>query len=330
MSAPEAELDDREKRKPAPSRKHLDRLEEGAVAPVRSGRGSLDVLEISRRPNPLERILNVWRYRELLVTLTRKELKVKYRGSVLGFVWSLVNPALYIVVFSIVFGVLMKQNIHNFALLMMCGIVPWNFFIGSATGGTMSITGNGALVNKVWFPREILPFASVGAALVHLLLQGMVLGVFLAAFRQVPSAEYATLIVPALLVIVVLACALALLFGALNVYFRDVQHMVELLFLVWFWATPIVYPFPLVLEKFGHPTLLSVLNPLIAPILAINRALFNASIGTNVAGASFALPVGSVWWYARNLAIAGVMALLLLWFALWLFGRLEDNFGEEL
>lgn len=312
-----------------------------AHAPARTGRGSLTTLEISKRQNPAERLVNIWRYRELLVTLARKELKVKYKGSVLGFLWSLVNPALYIVVFSVVFGVLFKTNIHNFALLMMCGIVPWNFFNAAVMGGTISVTGNGPLVNKVWFPREVLPLASVGAALVHLFLQSLVLMAFLIGFRQIPSASYSTLILPALVVIVLMASALSLFFSAVNVYFRDMQHMVELLFLVWFWATPIVYAFPTVLlelQQHHFPTWLApLINPLTPAILAINRALFNASIGFNQPrsaalpnGLQFALPPGSIWWYARNLAIVGVVALVLLWIALWVFGRLEDNFGEEL
>lgn len=288
-------------------------------------------VEISRRPNPLQRMANVWRYRELLVNLTRKELKVKYKTSVLGFLWTLLNPIMYLVIFSIVFGVIFQSGIHNFALYMMAGLLPWNFFVTSLTGGTIAITGQSALVTKVWFPREVLALATVGANLVHFFLQALVLLAALLVFRQVPSASYSVLLLPAMVDMLLLSAALAIAFSAFNVYLRDMTHLVELLTMAWFWLTPIVYGSPQVLQKvrehFSHPDIVILLNPVAPIVLAFQRVLFNSQFGDKPPAA---LPDSSFWWYLRNLGIVMALSAVLLWIALMWFSRLEDNLAEEI
>jgi ABC-2 type transport system permease protein len=146
--------------------------------------------DVSSRPNAWQRVVNVWRYRELLVSLVRKELKVKYKNSVLGFVWSLLNPALYLVVFYVVFKYFLGAGLPLFAIFLLAGLLPWNLFgvaLGAATG---SIVQNPSLVTKVWFPREILPLASIGAGLVHFVLQTIVLFAALLIFRHAPSPTF--------------------------------------------------------------------------------------------------------------------------------------------
>lgn len=298
--------------------------------------------EISKRPNPLQRVTQVWQYRELLLNLTRKELRVKYKNSVLGFAWSLLNPALYLLVFSFVFSVVIGNGIRHYALFLMAGLVPWNFFQTTLTGGTGSIVANSSLVTKVWFPREVLPLANLLANLVHFLLQAIVLVAFLAAFRQAPSLSFMPLLVPAMVDLLLFSAALAIAFAAINVYLRDMSHLVELLALAWFWASPIVYSFLLIGDKLrahGIPFLVGVLaNPVTPVILTFQRVLYNDGLGwsasvaqhgtvTHTAGA--VLPAGSIWWYGRNLLAIGLGSIVLLWIALVIFGRLEDNLAEE-
>ena len=115
------------------------------------------------------------RYHELLVALVRKELKVRYKGSTLGFLWSLLNPLLYLAVFYYVFEVVLEAGIPNFAIFLLSGLLAWNLFSSSLLTGTGAIVDNGALVKKVYFPREILPLANVGASLVHFFLQLIVM-----------------------------------------------------------------------------------------------------------------------------------------------------------
>src|SRR5207248_4697248 len=122
---------------------------------------------VSARINLRQRFRDIWAYRELLGGLVRKELKVKYKNSVLGFLWSMLNPALYLVVFYVVFQLILKNGIPQFAIFLLAGLLVWNLFSTALPGATGSVVGNSGLVKKVAFPREVLALSSVGAALVH-------------------------------------------------------------------------------------------------------------------------------------------------------------------
>jgi ABC-2 type transport system permease protein len=279
-------------------------------------------------------VKTVWAYRELLVNLVRKELKVRYKNSALGFLWSLLNPALYLAVFTIVFQVVLGSGIPYFAIYLLSGLLAWNLFSASLAGATGSITGGASLVNKVYFPREILPLASVGANCVHFLLQALVLFGAVALSPISFDAAWLWLIVPTMLVLVVLAAALAILLSAINVYARDTQHFLELFLLAWFWMTPIVYQWGLPAKKLAEhdlPTWLLLLNPVVPVTLALQRSLYGITHFVDVAGNyQQVLPEEGQLWYLRNLGFAGIFSVLLLIFALRVFDRLEGNFAEEL
>jgi len=307
--------------------------------------GSIDTTarplsEVSARPNPLQRAAAVWRYRELLVSLVRKELKIKYKNSALGFVWSLLNPALYLVVFYIVFQIFLKAGLPYFPIFLLAGLLPWNLFsvaLGAATG---SITGNASLVTKVWFPREILPLASIGAGLVHFVLQTTVLFAALVVFRYQPAYAYLPLVLLALFTLVLFLAAFSIGLAAINVYARDTQHLLELALLAWFWMTPIVYPYRQVADRVGS---LFLLNPLTPVVITFQRAIYNRTevVARSKAGVVSSsaktpaplhvLPANADWlWYARNLGIVIAVSAVVLLLALSIFGRLEDNFAEEI
>jgi ABC-2 type transport system permease protein len=299
--------------------------------------GSIDTTrrplsEVSARPSPLQRAVAVWRYRELLVSLVRKELKIKYKNSALGFIWSLLNPALYLVVFYVVFQIFLKAGLPYFPIFLLAGLLPWNLF-GTALGaGTVSISSNASLVTKVWFPREILPLAAIGAGLVHFMLQTMVLLAALLVFRYEPAYGYLPLIPLALFTLVLLVVALSIGLAAINVYARDTQHLLELALLAWFWMTPIVYPYRQVADRVGS---LFLLNPITPIVITFQRALYNRteSVTRSKAGVvtTHVLPASANWlWYARNLGIVIAVSAVLLLGALAIFGRLEDNFAEEI
>jgi ABC-2 type transport system permease protein len=300
--------------------------------------GSIDTTrrplsEVSARPSPLQRAVAVWRYRELLVSLVRKELKIKYKNSALGFIWSLLNPALYLVVFYVVFQIFLKAGLPYFPIFLLAGLLPWNLF-GTALGaGTVSISSNASRVTKVWFPREILPLAAIGAGLVHFMLQTMVLLAALLVFRYEPAYGYLPLIPLALFTLVLLVVALSIGLAAINVYARDTQHLLELALLAWFWMTPIVYPYRQVADRVGS---LFLLNPITPIVITFQRALYNRteSVTRSKAGVvatTHVLPASANWlWYARNLGIVIAVSAVLLLGALAIFGRLEDNFAEEI
>lgn len=282
------------------------------------------------------RLTDIWEYRELFGNLVRRELKVRYKDSVLGFVWTLLNPLLYLAVFSLVFSGFLRGGVKFYGLFLLSGLLAWNLFSTGLTGATTSIVANGPLVQKVWFPREILPLASVGAAIVNFFFQAIVLAVASIVFRWWPSWGDLWLVPPALLVAALWAMALGLLLSAVNVYLRDVQHFLELGLLAWFWLTPIVYQYDLVAgqarDRWGaNGELITLLNPMIPVVTTLQRVVYNPGNLTDpVEIERFALLDRSTGWFLTNLAISGGAGLLVLLLAAWLFGRLEANLGEEI
>jgi ABC-2 type transport system permease protein len=282
---------------------------------------------ISNRVSVRHRIVDIWRYRELLVGLVRKELKVKYKNSILGFVWSMLNPALYLVVFYVVFQLVLKAGIPNFAIFLLSGLLVWNLYATGLPGATGAIVGNAAIVKKVAFPREILVMASVGASLVHFFLQATVMVLALVAFRYPPSPTYLLLVPVALFALLLFTCALGILLSAVNVYLRDTQHLLELALLAWFWATPIVYQYRLVADRLGNRVWLYRLNPITPIVLTFQRAIYNKTDPRGIA----ILPSGaSMNWYLVQLLAIIVVSAVLFVVSLTVFSRLEGNFAEEL
>jgi ABC-2 type transport system permease protein len=294
----------------------------------------LPILVITPDRSVLRRMQAVWQYRELLVGLVRKELKVKYKDSSLGFFWSMLNPAMYLAVFYVVFQVILGSGIPYFAIYLLSGLLAWNLFSASLTAATGSIVNNGALVNKVYFPREILPLATVGANVVHFFLQAIVLLTALVVFQYGVALEYLWLVLPAMVVLLLLTAGLAILFSALNVYARDLQHLLELVLLAWFWMTPIVYAWQLPADKLqehGLSSALTLVNPVTSVVITIQRAIYGTDSFVDGTGHTvFVLPDGGPLWYLRNLGIIGLLAAGIFVFAVHVFGRLEANFAEEL
>jgi ABC-2 type transport system permease protein len=297
---------------------------------------------VSSRVHVGERVLRIWRYRELLVRMVRTELKVRYKNSALGFAWSLLNPLLYLVVFYVAFDLILGAGIPAFPLFLMSGLLVWNLFSAGLGGATGSIVGNAGLVNKVSFPREILPLASIGAALVHFFLQSIVLAVALLVARWDIAITYLPLLPVALIALLLLLAGLGILLAAINVYLRDTQHFLELALLAWFWMTPIVYGYMTIGGRGGFGTRLYQANPVTPVVLTFQRALY-AKIDTGSsepAGGSGALRnVTNVvqilpdWSWARYLLYLGYTAtvgIALLALGIAVFGRLEVNFAEEL
>ncbi len=292
----------------------------------------------SRLPQRV-RLGRIWTYRELLVGMVRKELKVRYKNSVLGFAWSLLNPLLYLVVFYVAFDLILGSNIPHFEIFLLSGLLVWNLFstgLGAATG---SIVANAGIVSKVSFPREILPLAAIGAALVHFFLQALVLGSVLAILRWDVAPTYLPLVPLALVVLLLFTAGLGILLSAVNVYLRDTQHFLELALLAWFWMTPVVYGFMTLGDRDGFGKTLFMANPITPIVLIFQRALYGRlttdggpagprALGR--AGGAEILPAWSFGEYAAYLGATFAVALVLLAVGLHVFGRLEANFAEEL
>jgi ABC-2 type transport system permease protein len=295
---------------------------------------------VSARVDLRQRFRDIWIYRELLLGLVRKELKVKYKNSVLGFLWSMLNPATSLIVYYVVFQLILKAGIPQFAIYLICGVVVWNLFSTALPAACGCIVGNASIVKKVAFPREILAFATVGASLVHFFLQSIVLILFLFGFQHGPSAEYLPLLIPALLALLLLTASFGVLLAAVNVYLRDMQHLLEIGLQVWFWATPIVYQYRLVADRVAknHSAFLSFIfvlwrmNPVTPIVLTFQRAIYARPepIGAGHQRVPILPLHPGPWWYLwQLLAVIGFSAVLLC-VAMIVFGRLEGNFAEEL
>jgi ABC-2 type transport system permease protein len=282
-----------------------------------------------------ERVTEIWRYRELLVAFSRTELKVKYKNSVLGFAWSMLNPALYLAVYWVVFDLILGTGIPNFPIFLLSGILVWNLFATSLSSATGSVVANAGLVRKVAFPREILPLASVGAALVHFFLQAIVLVMALVVFQYQVAWSYVPLLPVALFALLFFVAALGILMGSVNVYLRDTAHFIDLALIAWFFMTPIVYPYETVAQKLGSESWLYLLNPVTDIVLTFQRAIYgqvSATSTTNgVTTVTKILPEGvDQWWYLWHLGLVIVASAALFVAALSVFGRAEGNFAEEL
>ncbi|NNN20185.1 MAG: ABC transporter permease [Acidimicrobiaceae bacterium] len=300
---------------------------------VRSRIEDLPIRVVSPKIGVFTRLQNIWVFRELLVSMVRKELRIKYKNSVLGFMWSLLNPALYLVIYYIVFQKILKNNMPLFAIFLLCGLLVWNFFSNALSSATTTVVNNAGIVKKVAFPREILALASVGAALIFFLLQACVLILALMVFQVVPAFGYLWLVPFALLALVFFASALAIALSAINVYLRDTQHLMELVLLAWFWGTPIVYPFQEIGVRLAqkHLIFLYFLNPVTVIVLTFQRALYAKMSYLDTSGkVTLLLPTYSPEWFVIQLLIVICVSAVLFIGALMLFGRLEGNFAEEL
>jgi ABC-2 type transport system permease protein len=258
---------------------------------------------------------------------------VKYTASVLGAVWSLLNPVVFLAVFSFVTKVL-NNRIPDFPVFLLSGLLVWNFFAASLQGGSRSVIDNANLVKKVAFPREILPLSSVGVALFDLVLQSVVLWAFILISGHGFRLGELWLYPFALVTLLVFTTAVTLWLAALNVRYRDVGHLLGLGLLVWFWLTPIVYQGYLVQREFRGATIagidawnLYVANPLATIVLSVQRALYGA--GTAAPDEPI-LPSVSLGWYASRLAILLAISFGLLLLAWRSYFDRSGDFAEEL
>ena len=284
-----------------------------------------------------QRLKDLWTNRDLLILLTRTELKVKYKESVLGYVWSMLNPALVLGIYYMIFKVISRTPQPHFAIWLFCGLLVWNLFNNAAMGSTGVVVGKAGIIKKVAFPRELLALSTVGVALVLFVIQLCVLVVFLVGFQLTPDWKALALLPLAFVALVVFTSAVSIFLSAVNVYLRDTQHLTEVLLMAWFWATPIVYPYGQVADHLAkyHLTWIYLANP-IAPIaMSFQRAIYGqtsyVSAKNNPAHVSTPLlPTASLDKYAIILAVVLVVSMGLILLSLIAFGRLEGNFAEEL
>jgi ABC-2 type transport system permease protein len=266
---------------------------------------------------------------ELLVGLVRKDLKVKYQGSVLGFLWSLANPLLLLVVYTFVFQVVLKSGIPQFGFYLLSGLLVWNMFAGAVGTSTAAVVGNSGLVKKVRFPLSVLPLSQVGFALVHFVLQLFVLLVVMAVTGNTEFAGPQLLLaVPAIAVALLFTVAVSFLVAGLNVRYRDTQHVVEVVLMAGFWINPIVYSVSLVKTELGDLYWAYFLNPMAGVVVAMQRALYAQN--PTLPNGSTVLAADGYAFYLEKLGIGALVSAAVLALGLWVYHRLSADFAEEL
>jgi ABC-type polysaccharide/polyol phosphate export permease len=265
----------------------------------------------------------LWESRELLANLVGKELKVRYKSSALGFLWSLVTPLLMTAIFTVVFSFFLRISLGdgNFATFFLGGYLVWQFFSNSVNASVGAIVGNGPLIKKVYFPREVLPLSLVASQALHFLLAlGATAPLFI--YYRGFHPELIPAILLGLLLLGGFTAGVSMLFAAANVTFRDLQELVQVLFLAWFYGTPVIYPMFFLQEGTARVFLPIILaNPMTWYVELFHRLLYG--VPGPAANPPPAMPDLITW-----LACAG-WAVIALVVGSWLFQRRAVTFAKE-
>ena len=251
----------------------------------------------------------LYTYREMLFNLVKKDLRTRYKGSVLGFFWTFLNPLLQLIVYTFVFSVVMRAGIEKYYIYLFVALVPWIFFSTSLTSSSASIIGNKDLIKKIYFPRIIIPMAVVNGAFMNMLFTMIV--VFVALIFSGIGISWYIILLPIIMVLeYLLVLGLAFVISALNVYFRDLEHILGILTMAWMYATPILYDIDMVPQNLQP---LFKLNPMTPIVLAFRNIL-----------------------YYKTMPDLSHMGLILIWsigfivLGYFIFNKLQKGFAEEL
>jgi ABC-type polysaccharide/polyol phosphate export permease len=264
------------------------------------------------------------RSKELFLNLTLRELRSKYRRSLLGWTWSMINPLLTMVIYTIVFKFFLHvtpkpgspSGLDQYSVWLLCAMLPWNFFQNCVNGSIGSLLGNANLIKKTYFPRDLLPASVTAANLVMHFIEMSILLVVLLAFSDWRAVVYLPLTFFFILVVAVFALGFGLLFSVVNVYFRDVEHFTNILFLIWLYLTPLIYPETYLAGRHvGGISLLAIfkVNPFTDFAECFRATLYDGrlpGLGDTIYVVAFA---------------AGMLA-----FGMYVFNRLEGRLAEEL
>jgi lipopolysaccharide transport system permease protein len=262
----------------------------------------------------LRNLAQLFRYRGLIQSLVARELKARYRGSVLGFFWSFINPLLFLLVYSFVFTFVMTAahdpRVEPYGLFMFCGLLPWTWFSSSLTESAGVLISGGNLIKKVLFPAEILPIVTVLANMMHFFLGLPILAGFLIYYHRPLNASELAIFPLVVLVQLVLTLGFSLILSALTVHFRDIRDILSNLLTFWFFTTPIIYPYFIM---HGWQAAALKLNPFTHLAITYQEILF------------FEGPVGHLKW----LLLLGAISVVFFFFGYFVFDRLRDTFAEE-
>ncbi|MFI5036158.1 MAG: ABC transporter permease [Acidimicrobiales bacterium] len=309
------------------------------TTPARVERRTLDhapVRVMSARANLPTRLRNLASRRELLSGLVKSDIKIKYKGSVLGLFWSMLAPAFTLAIYYLVFSVVLKNGFPNFVIYLFSGLIVWNLFMNAVSGATGVIVDRAGLVKKVSFPREILALSNVGAAVIYFLIQLVVLVLLLVVFGHAPAWGFLWILPISFAALYLLTASVAIVMSAVTVYLRDVRHLMDVLLQLWFWLTPVVYSYEHSISAALHRhgiAWIYFLNPVTLIVLTFQRIFYVSQTVRSTTLTHAVINVLPTWplstYLYLNLGLLAVMVVVFLG-AESIFGRLEGNFESEL
>lgn len=258
----------------------------------------------------MKHLREIYDYRQMIFSLVRKELRGRYKGSALGFLWTFINPLLQLCVYTFVFSIVMPNNIDKFYLYLFVGLIPWLFFSGSLTGGAASIINQKDMVKKIYFPREVMPIAYVTSNFVNMLLCFVV--IFAVVIVSGVGINFVAICyLPIIMVVEYIMClGGAMLTSALTVYFRDLEYILGIVTMAWMYFTPVVYSIDMVPENL-RPFM--NLNPMTPVIVAYRDVLYSKQVP-----------------HISTLASGFVLGCIVLVVGCVVFQKLQRGFAEEL
>lgn len=256
------------------------------------------------------RVKELYAYREMIFSLVKRDLKGRYKGSVLGFLWTFINPLLQLIIYTMVFSVIMRSGIKDYYLFLFVALVPWIFFSTSLSGGSSCIWAQQEMVKKIYFPREVLPISYVTSQFVNMLLSFIVIFAVLIVSRHVLN-PLAILCLPIIMIVeYILALGMTMLTSAITVYLRDVEYILGIVTMAWQFLTPVMYSVDQVPEKLQW---VFSLNPMTSVIMAYRDILYYGN-----------MPQLET---LLSAVITGIFMLIVGWI---IFDHLQKHFVEEL
>jgi lipopolysaccharide transport system permease protein len=260
----------------------------GAASTTPAAAAPVVRIRAGRRRIPID-VKELWEHRDLLFFLTWRDVKVRYKQTVLGAAWAILQPLMTMVVFTLLFGRLARVPSDGlpYPIFVYAGLLPWTFFSTAVTNGSNSLVGSAALITKVYFPRLVIPGAAVGAGLVDFLIAGVILAGMMVFYHVAPTASL--LLIPALMAMTaILALGIGLWMSALNVKYRDIRYALPFALQIWMYLTPVIYPVTFIPARFRWALRL---NPLSGIIEGYRSALFGRPFDWSALGVSTAITV---------------------------------------
>lgn len=257
-----------------------------------------------------KKIKEIYGYREMIFSLVKRDLRGRYKASVLGFLWTFINPLCQILVYTFVFQFIMRTGIEQFSVYLISGMIPWIFFSTAVSGGTMCIKNQSEMVKKIYFPREVLPISFVTSAFVNMLFCFIMIFLVIAVSGRGFNAV-ALLFLPLVMIIeYIMALGFTFIVSGLTIYFRDMEHIVGVIMMAWIYLTPIMYSVEMVPERLRS---VYYINPMTPVIQAYQEILYYEQIPQ-----------------MKTLLLSGFFGVVILFVGAIAFKHMERNFAEEM